>query len=261
MKRLWLEFVVVLVLSLFFTREKQTLAQPAVPATTVCSSITVDTTFTLAGSPYHICDTTGLKIQQGATLTIQPDVTVIFDGAGYLFTVEGALKSLGTPGHPVVITGPTATPGSWRGFLVSGTGGIKAVLNLDYTTVQYGGSFTTAEINGDLADITINHSQIQSSIKNGLELTNNAIFTVENTSFTGNVQDAITIHEPKTDMTLTALSASGNGLNGVHIAGLNTQMHGPRHWANPGLPYFIDGAVNNSFGDVLTIAPGSELYF
>ena len=260
MKRLWLEFAVIIAFSLLLTRETKSSAQPTV-GTPVCSSITVDTTFTLAGSPYQICNTAGLIIQQGATLTIQPGVTVEFAGAGYQFTVAGTLNSQGTAAQPVQFTSATPSAGSWRGLLVSGTGGIKAVLNMDYTTIQYGGGFTTAEINADLADITINNSQIQSSIKNGLELTNNASFTVENTSFTGNVQDAITIHEPKTDMALTGLTASGNGLNAVHIAGLNTQMHGQRFWANPGIPYDVDGAVNNTFGDVLIIAPGSELHF
>ena len=45
MKCLWLEFVVILVLSLLLSRETKTLAQPAV-WTPVYSSITVDTTFT-----------------------------------------------------------------------------------------------------------------------------------------------------------------------------------------------------------------------
>jgi hypothetical protein len=260
MKRFVMEFVVVLVFSLLFTGETKTFAQPAV-TTPVCSSITVDTTFTLAGSPYEICDTAGLKVQQGATLTIQPGVTVMFDGTGYQFTVEGTLNSLGTAAQPVIITGKTASAGSWRGLQIAGTGGVKAMLNMDYTTVQYGGGFATAEIYADLADVTINHSQIQSSLKNGLELTNNASFTVQNTSFTNNVQDAMTIHEPKVDMALTGLTASENGQNAVHIAGLNTQMHGPRDWSNPGLPYFIDGSVNNSPGDVLTIDSGNELHF
>ena len=260
MKRFSMEFAVVLLFSLLFTRESKTLAQPAA-GTLVCSSITVDTTFTLSGSPYEICDTAGLKIQQGATLTIQPGVAVIFDGASYPFAVEGTLNSLGTAAQPVLITAKTPAAGSWRGLLVAGTGVVPAALNLDYTTIQYGGAFTTAEIYADLASVSINHSQIQSSIKNGLELTTNASFTVQNTGFTGNAQDAMTVHEPKTDLAVHGLTASGNGQNAVHIAGLNTQMHGQRDWANPGLPYVIDGAVNNAFGDVLTIEPGSELRF
>ena len=126
---------------------------------------------------------------------------------------------------------------------MAGTGGVKAVLNLDYTTVEYGGGATTAEIYADLADVSIQRSQIQTSLKNGLEFTNNATFSVQNTSFTGNIQDAITLHEPKTDLDMTGLTASGNGQNGVHIAGINTQMHGDRHWTNPGIPYIVDGLV------------------
>jgi hypothetical protein len=253
--------VLVIVFALFAVVNDHSHAQSAPQTTVICSSITTDTTWTLASSPYEICNTAGLVIQQGATLTIQPGVTVEFDGAGYPLTIQGAVNALGTATQPITITGMTKSPGSWRGLLVAGTGNVKAALNLDYTTVQYGGGAMTAEIYADLADVSINHSQIQSSLKNGLELTNRAGFTLQNTAFTGNAQDAVTVHEPKTDLALSGLSASGNGQNAVHIAGLNTQMHGQRRWANPGLPYLVDGSVNNAPGDVLTLAPGSELQF
>jgi hypothetical protein len=45
----------------------------------VCASITSDRTWTVANSPYEVCNTTGINVQQGVTLTIQPGVTVIFD--------------------------------------------------------------------------------------------------------------------------------------------------------------------------------------
>ena len=236
-------------------------AQTAPNATLVCTSIAGNTTWTATNSPYEICNTAPITVQQNATLTIQPGVTVIFDGASYPFTVVGTIDALGTAAQPILFTGATKSAGSWRGLLVAGTGGVKAGLQLDNTTIEYGGAFTTAEIYADLADISINHSQIQTSLKNGLEITNNASFSIQNTGFTGNVQDAMTVHEPKIDLAMTGLAASGNGRNAVHIAGINTQMNGQRRWANPGIPYFIDGSVNNAAGDVLTIDPGSELDF
>ena len=251
----------IIALALLFTAIFSGHAHTAPANTVVCSSITSDTTWTAAQSPYEICNTAGILVQSGATLTIQPGVTVIFDGSSYQFTVQGALNSMGTADQPITITAATAAPGSWRGILVAGTGGVKAALNLDHTTVQYGGAFTTAEIYADLADISINHSQIRSSIKNGLELTNNATFTVQNTSFTNNTQDAMTVHEPKTDLAMTGLTATGNGTNAVHVAGLSAHMTGQRRWTNPGIPYLVDVSVSNTSGDVLTIDPGAVMDF
>ncbi len=255
--------VPIFALSFFFAAVFTGRAHTAPANTVICSSITTNTVWTTAQSPIEVCDTSPVTVQSGATLTIQPGVTVIFDGSQYQFTVLGTMNALGTADQPITITAKTASAGSWRGIAVDNTGGPKAVLNMDYTTMLYGGfsgSFG-AEIYANVANITINHSHIRNSAGSGIYASGSTNFSVQNTSFDNNGQDAIELVEPKTDLALTGLTASGNVTNAVHVTGLNTYMGGQRRWANPGIPYLIDGAVSNNPGDVLTIDPGAVMDF
>ena len=252
-------FALVLIVAAFISNPAQT----AVSSSMVCSAITSNTTWTAALSPYEICNTSAVTVQSGVTLTIQPGVTVIFDGSAYQFSVQGTLNALGTATQPITITAATATPGSWRGIAVDYTGGPKAALNLDYATLKYGGfngSFG-AEIYADKASISIAHCHIQDSAGSGLYATGSTNFSVQSTSFDNNGLNAINLAQPTIDLAMTGLSARGNGTNAVHVTGINTAMSGQRHWTNPGIPYLIDGSVHNTYGDILTIDPGSILEF
>jgi len=62
-------------------------AQTAPSATVICADITTNTTWTAASSPYEICNTNAVTVQSGVTLTIDPGVTVEFDGSSFGFTV------------------------------------------------------------------------------------------------------------------------------------------------------------------------------
>lgn len=258
-----IRLIPVIALGLFFAAIYTGRAHTTPNNTMVCSSITTDTVWTAANSPYEICNTAGIAVQTGATLTIQPGVTVIFDGSQYQFTVLGTLNTLGTADQPITITAATTTPGSWRGIAVNSTGGPKAVLNMDYTTILYGGFIGSfgAEIYADKANITVNHSHIRNSAGSGIYATGSTNFTIHNTSFDNNAQDAIKLAEPKTDMALTGLTANGNGTNAVHVSGLSSTMGGQREWANPGIPYLVDVSISNNPGDILTIDPGVMMDF
>ncbi len=97
--------------------------------TNVSGTITEDTTWTLAGSPYIVTSdiTVGNPSYIGATLTIEPGVEVRFEPGTGLFigddTGYGALSAQGTEESPIIFTSNAASPspGDWKGILIDGT--------------------------------------------------------------------------------------------------------------------------------------------
>lgn len=85
----------------------------------VGGTITTDSTWTAANSPYIITDT--VTIEAGVTLTIEAGVTVMFEaGLGQHMEVEGHLEVAGTAVNPVIITSIGDQPANrWIGMRVA----------------------------------------------------------------------------------------------------------------------------------------------
>lgn len=243
---------------LFFGRSLA--IQAAADVTSVCGSITSDTTWTTANSPYEVC-LGGVTVQAGAKLTIQPGVTVQFQ-TGARLTASGALAALGTPTQPIIFTGVTAMPGSWAGIL--GYSGVitPAQISLDYVTLEYAGhsGYYGAQVASDNADITITHSLIRNGDGSGIYHEGDAHLAVHDTAFLDNGNDAVRIVSAARGLDLSGLTAAGNGLNAIRISS-TSYMTGLHHWPAPGLPYYIEAVIGNLPGDSLTIDPGNELIF
>src|SRR5947209_6132954 len=98
--------------------------------TNVLNNVTANTTWTLAGSPYY--STNGdLQVAAGATLTIQPGVTVYVGGR---MDVYGSLTANGTAAQPITITGPyghAVQPGTstWDGMTFYGAPAASSITN------------------------------------------------------------------------------------------------------------------------------------
>ena len=237
-------------------------AQTASLGATVCGSLPGNTTWSLINSPYNVC-VAGVTVPAGSTLTIDPGVTVQFAAnASNKLNIQGALVANGTGAQPIILTGVVASPGSWGGILANGTLATPAHVNLNYVTLDYGGGSGSygAQVYVDQAVVSITHSLIRNSAGNGVYTTMNGLFDTHFTNFVGNGQNAIQLNQPSTDLLMTDLTASGNGADGVFLAG-SSVFHGQKRLAFPGIPYIVDGPIRTDLGDVLTIDPGNTLIF
>ncbi len=101
------------------------LLAPVLPAqaVNVCGPITTNTTWDISGSPYTLtCD---VRVLSGATLTIDPGVTVLFQPSTSLVAEGGVINAIGTTGSGLIrfASVNTLTPGG--GTVVQG-GQIRA---------------------------------------------------------------------------------------------------------------------------------------
>ena len=99
-------------------------------ATDVSGTISTNTTWTAAGSPYIV--TSSITIQTGVALTIQSGVTVKFNDSQYLY-VNGTLNA-----DNVVFTTSNASPaaGKW-GYIQIGNSTYSGTANISNSQIQY----------------------------------------------------------------------------------------------------------------------------
>ena len=123
--------------------------------TLVNGTISEDTTWTVAGSPYIVTDE-GLTVNDGVTLTLEPGVVVKFESANAGIYVRGTLNASGTPDNKIVFTslkddsyggdtngdgGVTSPkPGDWGYLRCYGSGSNDGIGIFDHCIVRYGGN-------------------------------------------------------------------------------------------------------------------------
>lgn len=103
-------------------------AQTSVPAGAVFG------VWTLAGSPYNVQG--NISIADATTLSIQPGVTVNFQGA-FKLNVQGRLLAIGTAADTIIFTAVNTTNG-WKGIRFDNTPITNDTSKITYCKVQYG---------------------------------------------------------------------------------------------------------------------------
>lgn len=161
------------------------------------TTITGNTTWTLAGSPYRLFfdGQRRPQVAAGTILTIEPGVKIIPQGGNYTaLEIQGTLNAIATSGAPIIFTSiadadglASTTPqkGDWLNIAFSqGSQG-----NLDYVEFRYGGQGLERPVKEMIkaigATVNINHSKFENSQSIALRLVDsNGI--IENSVFSDN---------------------------------------------------------------------------
>lgn len=233
-------------------------------ATSFSSELSGDHVWEWTSIPYVV---TGLPtVAAGATLTVEPGVEVQFTPNAGL-TVHGALRAMASLDRPIIFTGATKTPASWRGILIQGApGAFSDGSSFSHVTVEYGGFDLVTGGNGNLfverAAITVTHSIFQHGGRHGLVGAANAVVQVADSTFTGNPGYALLFQDAATDVGLSGLTASGNGVDAVGLTtGYGANLTGAHRWEAAGLPYIVNGNPTVTAGATLAVDPGVEVRF
>ncbi|MBL8014136.1 MAG: right-handed parallel beta-helix repeat-containing protein, partial [Candidatus Omnitrophica bacterium] len=169
-------------------------------ATNVSGSITVNTTWSKANSPYIVSG--NLTVNSGATLTIQPGVDVKFDG-DYYFNVKGSLNAQGTSAERIRFTSNKATPApdDWDGLFLGGPGN-----SLKYITIEYSNYAAFLSF----ADVTFDQSLIQYTWQ-GIYIGNNSRLVFSNSEIRNNTGSGITLSDSSVAAQITNNLITNNG--------------------------------------------------
>lgn len=231
---------------------------PAPHRVDVGGSVTTDQTWTKTNSPYRVTST--LSVRPGVTLTIEPGVTVIVNPGVVLEFNRATLHAVGTTVEPIVFTGATQSPGSWRGINLIGIESAPAHLIFDHVTVEYGGNSGTDSGNVKVfnGEVNIRNSIFRHSDTRGLTVSLTEPVEIRDTVFANNGGDALHIrHGSEHDAVLAGLTATGNGTNGVVYSSMIQESD--FFFEAMGLPYILANSYRVAAGATLTIQPGLTL--
>lgn len=151
-------------------------------------SISTDTTWTLANSPYIITDT--VTVEAGVTLTIEAGVTVMTMDMGQYLDVQGHLEAVGTAVNPILFTSmDDLSTNNWSGIAVSGSA------NFANVTMRH--AYTALFIFGSSGgNVFLEDSSIEENLTHPIVVDTDALhrLTMNNVTFSNNMPDRIGIN-------------------------------------------------------------------
>jgi hypothetical protein len=155
-------------------------------STNVSGFISVNTTWTTAGSPYIVIG--NALLSHGYTLTIDPGVVVKFSDSTAL-QIDGELHAMGSESQHIIFTSNQTSPaaGDWAEIHFADTctdavfdvsGNYLSGCIMEYCDVLYGGILHKGEIHIEDASPYISHCRISNSFSHGI-YSNNCSYVFE----------------------------------------------------------------------------------
>ena len=263
------------------------LALPAWGDTNISGNIGVDTTWTVAGSPYILTGDVTVGSSSGATLTIDPGVVVKGNtNAHFLinYSNKGALVVNGTAANPVLFTANNSTSqGAWFGLRFGSVAGAPAS-SVTYLTVEYAGSnlyalggitivgnapaldnviarnnqYAGIKIEGGSATIT--STTVRDNGGRGIYMFGGSA-TLTDVTLLLNSSTALSAHAMGQLNGMTGISATGNGADVIELRGGDITAN--RTWKTCAVPYLVAASIHvkASSSPILTIEPGNTIKF
>jgi hypothetical protein len=229
-------------------------AEPA--ATIITQDITTDTTWTEAASPYHV--TQGIRVQQGATLRVEPGVEIRTD-ANIGITVNGSIVAVGTSNAPILFTASVKQPNGWNGLYISSQAASAATL--EHVVMEYGGmpQMMFAMLHNFDGGMTIRDSVFRDAGHSGIATTMSDRVDIVDTRFVDNGGPALSVSgRPQSDGLLQNLQATGNGTDAIVLD--DVRFEGTHTLERAGLPYVARGALVIDDNGQVTVAPGVQFH-
>jgi parallel beta-helix repeat protein len=161
------------------------LTENASAAVYVSGDITTNTTWKAVNSPYIIVG--DVLVDNGTTLTIEPGVSVLFDGK-YSIVVNGTLNASGTMSNPILFTSNQSMPnkGDWNRIRLHGKNN-----TLNYCEISYG--HYPLYIMGFDSNNTITNCSVYLSNGDGIYLKKTTDNTIDNVTVSDCYSNGITL--------------------------------------------------------------------
>lgn len=229
-------------------------------------NIDANTTWPDLGLPVDYVVSGRIYVKGNALLTIEPGVTIMFDGInGGLEVQENAgISMVGTADKPIVFTGPTNNPnnGSWNNILIMS---VRNDNRLEYVHFIRGGSDEgnwsgPVEIQGK---VHMNNCLVDGSLANGIVTEYSGCFY----SFDNNVVTNCADYPWKTENNASLYYGVGsnnsfvaNGRNMIWVSPTYYTLEDHVTLKKMSVPYFF-GNYNISGAYKYTIEPGTVMLF